>query len=628
VSFLSPLFLVGIAAAAVPILLHLLKRQPEVSVKFPAVRMLRQAPVEQMSRRRLRELLLLALRVGALVLLSLAFARPFLTGETAAASSGVTVVAVDASLSLNAPGRMERARELARQAIDGAPGDHAVGVITFAEAATIAAEPSGDRAVAAAAVNAAEAEAGGTRYRAAIEAAAGLVAAHGDGTGRIVVVTDLQAGGWDQGDRVLLPEGVAVETIDVGALPPNLALLGTRPAGEGRIAATIANFSDDNREIVVRASTGGSEVAQTRLSVAAGQSAEALLEGVTAESVSVQIADADGLQGDNERFLVMRNTTPPPVLLVTSTGALDREAFYAQQAIGSSGTDGAEFTVEGSSPAALSSLEPGALDRFAAVVITSTRGLERRGRDLLAAFIERGGGVLLALGPDVDGAVAPQALGVEMTIAMPASDARDPRGDGRAVVSVDVRHPVFRDIGGGAGMLATATFQRIADIDGTACTSLARFTTGEPAFLECERGQGRVMLFASDLDHAWNDLPRHAVFVPLLHETIRYLSTERSAMDELLVGQTADAKVPGLLMRSDASGMSRLVAVNVDPRESAPDRLTPEAFSEAISAVPGVVPVAVAEARQQEARHDIWRWALLAMMAMLIAESALASRAA
>ena len=33
-SFLSPLFLIGAAAAAVPLILHLLKREPEARVKF------------------------------------------------------------------------------------------------------------------------------------------------------------------------------------------------------------------------------------------------------------------------------------------------------------------------------------------------------------------------------------------------------------------------------------------------------------------------------------------------------------------------------------------------------------------------------------------------------------------
>ena len=101
-SFLTPLFLVGASAAAIPIVLHLLKREPEARVKFAAVKLLRHAPVEHTQRRHLRELLLLAARVAALLLLALAFARPFFTSSAALGSAGVTIVALDTSLSLSA----------------------------------------------------------------------------------------------------------------------------------------------------------------------------------------------------------------------------------------------------------------------------------------------------------------------------------------------------------------------------------------------------------------------------------------------------------------------------------------------------------------------------------------------
>ena len=65
-SFLSPLFLIGAIAAAVPIVLHLFRRKTEVVIDFPAVSLLKRAPVQQQRRRRLRELILLALRVAAL----------------------------------------------------------------------------------------------------------------------------------------------------------------------------------------------------------------------------------------------------------------------------------------------------------------------------------------------------------------------------------------------------------------------------------------------------------------------------------------------------------------------------------------------------------------------------------
>src|ERR1700674_2760728 len=127
-SFLSPLFLAGAAAAAIPLVLHLLKREPEPRVKFAAVKLLRRAPVELTEKRHLRELLLLALRVATLVLLAIAFARPFFASGAAAGSSGVTMLAADA---------IARARA----------GD-LVGILTFADVADVLAKPSADRALA------------------------------------------------------------------------------------------------------------------------------------------------------------------------------------------------------------------------------------------------------------------------------------------------------------------------------------------------------------------------------------------------------------------------------------------------------------------------------------------------
>ena len=148
-AFLSPLFLVGVAAAAIPIAIHLFYRRTEPVIDFAAMRYLRRAPVEHSRRRRLRELVLLALRVTALVLLALAFARPYFSDSVAAQSGAATLVMIDTSVSLSAPGRFEAARERARRAIEDAPATHAVGLVAFAQAADVIAPVSQDRAGAA-----------------------------------------------------------------------------------------------------------------------------------------------------------------------------------------------------------------------------------------------------------------------------------------------------------------------------------------------------------------------------------------------------------------------------------------------------------------------------------------------
>ena len=127
--FLYPAFLLGALAIAVPVVLHLLRRDVAPEVPFSAVRLLRRTPIEQTRRRRLKDLLLLAARVAALALLAAAFARPYL--KAAAGDTPLHIVAVDRSYSMSAPGRFERALSLARDAIDAASRSDSVALIAF-----------------------------------------------------------------------------------------------------------------------------------------------------------------------------------------------------------------------------------------------------------------------------------------------------------------------------------------------------------------------------------------------------------------------------------------------------------------------------------------------------------------
>ena len=170
-SFLSPLFLLGAAAVAIPIAIHLFYRKVEPVIEFSAMRYLRRAPVEQSKRRRLREILLLALRVSALLLLALAFARPYLS-EASVVTASATMILIDTSASLSGPGQFDRVRARAADVIRSAPAAHTVGVMTFARSAELIAPLSDDRACAAAAVERLIPGAGTSRYRTALREAA------------------------------------------------------------------------------------------------------------------------------------------------------------------------------------------------------------------------------------------------------------------------------------------------------------------------------------------------------------------------------------------------------------------------------------------------------------------------
>jgi hypothetical protein len=622
-SFLSPLFLAGAAAAAVPIVLHLLKREPEQRVRFPAVKLLMGAPVEHTDRRRIRELLLLALRVAALILLAVAFARPFLASGAALRSAGVTVVALDTSYSLSAPGRFERARELAKRAIDAAPPADLVGVVTFADSADVAEKPSADRVLARAAIDRASVGAGSTRYRAGLSAAAAML----DGRrGTIVVVTDLQEAGWDAGDRAAVPESARIEIADVGPAPPNLAVSGIRTASD-RVMATVRNSGDRTVNARVRLMLDGRPAGEVTAPIGPRAAADVPLsiEG-RPSTVAVVVEDTVGLQADNVRYAVVGENDRPSVLVVTSSGDLQREAFYLQAALEAGAPGLAGYDVSGVSGAALGSLTPERLSGYAAAVLVSTTGLERRGRDLLAGYVKNGGGLLIAAGPGVDGEVVGDVL-ADVKLHVSAADKPAPR----TLAAADRRHPVFAPFGADVPTLALVQFQMVSRISGDGCQTVARFTSGEAALFDCLSGDGRALVLASDLNNAWNNFPLHPTFVPFVQESIRYAASARSRAGEYVIGDVPPGVParPGIASLADASGRVRRVAVNVDPRESDPARISADEFQSAVTRLKetGVTEARV-EAGQQEERQRLWQYAIGLMLFVLAAEGVLASRTA
>jgi hypothetical protein len=632
-SFLSPLFLVGAAAVVVPLVLHLLKRNPEQRVRFAAVALLRHARVEHTATRRLREIALLMLRVAALALLALAFARPFFPSAVATTKAGATVVALDTSFSLSASGRFARARQLAKEAITRAPAGDDVAVVTFADQAEVVLRPSADRALARSAIDAATPGFGATRYRAGLNVAGQLLAGRAGKNVKnltIVVVTDLQESGWDTGDHASVPESARVEIRDVGAQPDNLAVVGVRADGD-RLIATVRNTSGRARETRVRLTLDGRPAGETNVSVGPQQAADASFTGVSGTEAAVAIDDRDGIQADNVRYVLLAGTGKPAVLVVTATGDLDRDAFYVHQALVSGGLGSQTFDVAGVSAAQFGGWLETRVTGYAAVLVLSTRGLERRGREALASYVAHGGGMLIAAGPDVDGDVIADVLGAGAPLVVVATPEEK---ISQSLAPADVRHPIFQAFGPTVASLGLARFSRAARISGPGCQTLAQFTSGNAAAIDCGAGDGRTIVLASDLNNRWNDFPLHATFVPFLHETVRYLSSARAHGSEYLVGEVPDGvpATPGIVTipepRHGRGSRARRVAVNVDPRESEPARISVDEFQASVAHLKdsGGVDRRVAAA-DQESRQHLWQYLLAVMLAALIVEGVVASRA-
>ncbi len=158
-------------------------------------------------------------------------------------------------------------------------------------------------------------------------------------------------------------------------------------------------------------------------------------------SIAVSVDDPGGLAADDTRYVVLDRTLTP-VIVVTATGAAD-SAFYLARAL-EAAADGPEagFEARTTNGAGLGAMAGDDLTRGPAVVLLSTRGLDRHARENLRSIVEHGGGVFVAAGPDVEPSVLSTVFGWK-----PALTGTGQAEAGVALAATDLRHPIFRPFG-------------------------------------------------------------------------------------------------------------------------------------------------------------------------------------
>src|SRR5689334_7793428 len=179
-SFLAPAFFFGLAAIAVPVLIHLIQRERKEVIHFPSLMFLRKIPYQSVKRRKIHNWLLLLLRCAAIALIALAFSRPFFTQDptkVAAAATGAReiVILLDHSASMGYGNRMDKAREAARKVVGGMSGGDRGTLIAFATGEEEAVRGTSDRSQLETGIKEVAVTADGTRYGPALRYAQSLL---------------------------------------------------------------------------------------------------------------------------------------------------------------------------------------------------------------------------------------------------------------------------------------------------------------------------------------------------------------------------------------------------------------------------------------------------------------------
>jgi len=139
-SLLTPLYIAGLLAVGLPIIFHMIRRKPKGRVAFSTLQFLNPSPPRITRRSRIENWPLLLLRALALILLALAFSRPFFRTETSdptSASSGQTMaLLIDISASMRREDLLEQALQKARTVLAELKPNDAIAIYTFAQQTT------------------------------------------------------------------------------------------------------------------------------------------------------------------------------------------------------------------------------------------------------------------------------------------------------------------------------------------------------------------------------------------------------------------------------------------------------------------------------------------------------------
>ncbi|HWI19000.1 MAG TPA: hypothetical protein VNT81_14705, partial [Vicinamibacterales bacterium] len=307
--------------------------------------------------------------------------------------------------------------------------------------------------------------------------------------------------------------------------------------------------------------------------------------------------DVAGFQPDNVRVLDLDPSLAIPIGIVVTDPTGATGGLYLERALSVAG-GGREFDIDVRDGREAGTWTQADLSKMGALFILGTRTLERNGRDLIRTYLTQGGQVLLATGPDVDVGTLSDVIGVRLSLA------NEPvKVPGATMIASDGRHPIFRPFlnpSGALGDVQVEQHRRLNDHEGRLV--LARFSGGDAALAEQTVGQGRLLIFTSDLDNQWSRFPLNPAFVPFAVETARYLAAGKS--------------------------QPRLTAEVATAGESNPAATTVAEFTNAIERTSRTgLESGQTEAREIEDRQRWWQVGLVIMLVALAGEALVGRRA-
>jgi hypothetical protein len=256
---------------------------------------------------------------------------------------------------------------------------------------------------------------------------------------------------------------------------------------------------------------------------------------------------------DNRYYFTLRRETPANALIIEGASRGPSDSLHLQSALTTNDDLPFLFALKSAG-----SVDPTSISNYALVVLNDAGPISPALADSLAKFVNAGGQMIISTGPRTQPDTFNNAL-QQVAPATLREAVQTKAGESVAITEVKFDHPIF-EVFQESGRLAAANVIGYFRSEPRANTAvLARFEDGSPALIEGRTGKGRVLMFTSSLGPSWNDLPLTPLYLPFIHQMVRYAGTSEAKAwyglgQTFTVGKRQEAAPPAI----DTPGGQRL----------------------------------------------------------------------
>lgn len=617
-TFLNPLALIGLAAATIPIIIHLLNLRKLRTVEFSSLRFLKELQKTKMRRVKIQQVLLLIIRTLLVVALVLAFSRPTVKGSFAgiplgekARAKSTIVLLLDDSPSMSA--RNERgvlfaqAKDAAARILDFAAEGDEVHVIRISDVRNHDI-PAGERALSPQAPSLQAIKSALPKmsvsqetvpFRDTFGLAAKVLAESKNFNQEVYLLTDGQATqftsqGPPDDTTDLFDERVRIFLLRVGLQQTsNSAVVSADVKSQiitqnkpVTIQALVRNFSHNPlQNTLLNVYLSSSRVQQHSLGIPAQGSASVVLSVLPTrrgiQEGHVQLED-DLLEIDNTRYFVF---TVPENITVLMVGDTPQDTQLPALALtpGNDTSFAGLYTVRQIPASDLSSTD---INKYDVLMLCGVQGFSATEADRIAQYVKAGNGLLIFPGKATNVAAYNQTLFSRLGLpSMQGAAEGSPGNEQTSFLSfgtIDFAHPLFAGLfeqrvpGKQRAPLVESphVYKAVTPNPGQHGHAIITLGNGAPFLTEYPVSSGRVLLFSVEAGLSWSDFPVKGLFAPLLHRAALYLGARSESQQTFTVGDVLKLHAR---MRSsaDRGSYSLRVPTGID------ERITPRFVSTA-----------------------------------------------